>query len=95
MYGDFCMRYEKDQMDICRMIHDYAEKAYIEGCNEGLRQGYFENSNEYNKGPEDTWEWVRHIDEGCDTCKYEDIKMFSEPCVHCMRNYLDKWEAKR
>ncbi len=34
MYGDFCKRYEKDQMDICRLIHDYAEKAYKEGLTE-------------------------------------------------------------
>lgn len=95
MYGGFFERHKEEQREIFRSIHAFAEQAYIEGRNEGLRQGHFENSNKYNKGPEDAWEWVRHIDEGCDTCKYEDIKMFSEPCVHCMRNYMDKWEAKR
>jgi hypothetical protein len=33
-YGQFCEKHKGDQMDICRLIHDYAEKAYKEGLTE-------------------------------------------------------------
>lgn len=61
MYGGFFERHKEEQREIFRSIHAFAEQAYIEGRNEGLRQGHFENSNEYDKGLEDAWECARKI----------------------------------
>lgn len=61
MYGGFFERHKEDQREIFRSIHAFAEQAYIEGRNEGLRQEHFENSNEYDKGLEDAWECARKI----------------------------------
>lgn len=66
MYGDFCKSYEKDQMDICRLIHDYAEKAYKAGFKDGLEKSQAEErhkafSEGYYCGLDDAWKCAKQI----------------------------------
>lgn len=34
------------------------------------------------------------MNRGCDTCQYIDTNAEQEPCVSCVRNYVDKWERQ-
>lgn len=86
-YGQFCEKHKGDQMDICRMICEYAEAAYKAGYEEGV-----------HNGREEAWKCAKqivNIDKSCNSCKFEDKDIGEEPCKNCKCSYVDMWEAKR
>lgn len=68
MYGEFCESHRKEQMDICRLIHDYAEKAYKAGYEESEKSAHFEGYREgVRNGREEAWECAKKL---CQSEKY-------------------------
>jgi hypothetical protein len=66
-YVEFCNITEKEQMEICKMICDYAEKAYNKGYNEGYTDAHKKHNSDldYKDGLEDgrmeAWECAKKI----------------------------------